>query len=90
MAAYVIPEIVSPEPVAKDVYVHESLADEFLERMKVALSTTRYGDPFDPANEMGSLVNKVQLERVDAAVKRGLFVGCELLLGGAIDESKPG
>ena len=31
MAAYVIPEIVSPEPVAKDVYVHESLADEFLE-----------------------------------------------------------
>jgi lactaldehyde dehydrogenase / glycolaldehyde dehydrogenase len=75
---------------AERVYVHESLADEFLERMKVALGATRYGDPFDPANEMGPLVSQVQLERVEAAVKLALSSGCKLLLGGSIDESRDG
>jgi lactaldehyde dehydrogenase / glycolaldehyde dehydrogenase len=75
---------------AERVYVHESVADEFLECMKAALSKTKYGDPFDAGNDMGPLVNSAQLKRVDAAVKLGVSVGCELLLGGSIDESKPG
>jgi lactaldehyde dehydrogenase/glycolaldehyde dehydrogenase len=75
---------------AERVYVHESIAGDFLDRMKKALAATKYGDPFDAGNEMGPVVNRAQLQRVDAAVKRGISDGCQLLLGGAIDESKMG
>jgi lactaldehyde dehydrogenase / glycolaldehyde dehydrogenase len=75
---------------AERVYVQTAIADEFLERMKAALSKTKYGDPFESGNDMGPIVNKAQLGHIDHAVKGGIAAGCDLLLGGAIDESKPG
>jgi lactaldehyde dehydrogenase/glycolaldehyde dehydrogenase len=70
--------------------VQTVVADEFLDRMKAALSKTKYGDPFESGNDMGPIVNKAQLGSIDDAVKRGIAAGCDLLLGGEIDESKPG
>jgi lactaldehyde dehydrogenase / glycolaldehyde dehydrogenase len=58
--------------------------------MKIALHKRKYGDPFEPGNDMGPIVNKAQLKKIDEAVKGGAAAGCELLLGGAIDENKPG
>jgi lactaldehyde dehydrogenase / glycolaldehyde dehydrogenase len=58
--------------------------------MQAALRKTKYGDPFESGNDMVPIVNKAQLEHIDDAVKGGIAAGCDLLLGGAIDESKPG
>lgn len=71
---------------AERVYVHESIADEFSERMTRAMSKTVSGDPFTSGVEMGPLVSKVQLESVEAAVKQARADGAELRTGGARDD----
>jgi lactaldehyde dehydrogenase/glycolaldehyde dehydrogenase len=68
---------------AERVYVHESIAKEFVEKMIVAMKKTVIGDPLDPATEMGPLVSKRQLELVDAAVKRAIEQGAKLECGGS-------
>jgi len=67
---------------AERVYVHESVADEFVAKITAAMQKTVVGDPFDPATEMGPLVSKRQLELVGEAVKRALEQGAELKCGG--------
>lgn len=67
---------------AERVYVHESVAAEFIAKMTIAMQETVVGDPFDPATEMGPLVSKRQLEEVGAAVKRALEQGAKLECGG--------
>jgi lactaldehyde dehydrogenase/glycolaldehyde dehydrogenase len=68
---------------AERVYVHESVAEEFIAKITAAMQNTVVGDPSDPATEMGPLVSKRQLELVDAAVKRAIEQGAELKCGGA-------
>lgn len=72
------------------VYVHESVAEEFIAKMTVAMRETVVGDPFDPATEMGPLVSKRQLEDVAAAVKRALDQGAKLECGGAPSNTASG
>ena len=57
---------------AERAYVHESVADEFIEKITAAMTKTVVGDPFAPATEMGPLVSRKQLELVDAAVQRAI------------------
>jgi lactaldehyde dehydrogenase / glycolaldehyde dehydrogenase len=67
---------------AERVYVHESIAEEFIEKITAATRQTVIGDPFAPATEMGPLVSKRQRELVHAAVARALKDGAELKCGG--------
>lgn len=70
---------------AERVYVQESVADAFIEKMVAAMQSTKYGAPLtEPDIEMGPLVSKQQQEQVDAAVKRAVADGAELKLGGKI------
>jgi lactaldehyde dehydrogenase/glycolaldehyde dehydrogenase len=68
---------------AERVYVHESIAEEFIAKMTAAMEQTVVGDPFDSATEMGPLVSKQQLDQVSAAVTLALKQGAELKCGGA-------
>jgi lactaldehyde dehydrogenase/glycolaldehyde dehydrogenase len=68
---------------AERVYVHESIAEEFIAKITAAMQKTVVGDPFDAATEMGPLVSKRQLELVGAAVKRAIEQGAELKCGGS-------
>jgi lactaldehyde dehydrogenase/glycolaldehyde dehydrogenase len=68
---------------AERVYVHESVAEEFIAKITAAMQQTVVGDPFNPATEMGPLVSKRQLELVDAAVQRAIEQGAELKCGGS-------
>lgn len=70
---------------AERVYVHEKIADEFVERITHAMEQTRSGDPFEDGVEMGPLVNRDQLERVQAAVDQAVKDGATLRLGGEPD-----
>jgi aldehyde dehydrogenase (NAD+) len=43
-----------------------------------------YGDPQDPANMTGAIVNRAQLERMDGLVKKGIEDGARVVVGGGI------
>jgi betaine-aldehyde dehydrogenase len=64
------------------VLVADELADEFLLRLKARAEAIRVADPFDPAVEMGALVNQAQYQRVLGHIDRGLSAGAKLICGG--------
>jgi acyl-CoA reductase-like NAD-dependent aldehyde dehydrogenase len=63
--------------------VHESLADEFLERVSTIARTIQPGEPLDPETRMGAIVDRTQLERVLEYIDIGREEGARLRLGGA-------
>jgi lactaldehyde dehydrogenase/glycolaldehyde dehydrogenase len=67
---------------AERVYVHESVADQFVAKISAAMEQTVVGDPMQPKTEMGPLVSKRQLELVSEAVELALQQGAELKCGG--------
>jgi lactaldehyde dehydrogenase/glycolaldehyde dehydrogenase len=73
------------------VYVHESIADQFIEKMIVAMKNTKVGNPLLSDDiDMGPLVSKNQLERVEKAVKQAIKDGATLVLGGKRVDTKVG
>ncbi|MCK9801200.1 aldehyde dehydrogenase family protein [Pseudomonas sp. MAFF 302030] len=64
------------------VLVADEVADEFLSRLKEQAEAIRVADPFDPAVEMGALVNQAQYQRVLGHIDRGLSAGAKLVCGG--------
>jgi lactaldehyde dehydrogenase/glycolaldehyde dehydrogenase len=72
---------------AERVYVHESVAEEFTEKMVTAMQHTIVGDPFAPATEMGPMVSKRQRELVHEAVEQALKDGAELKCGGSFEST---
>ena len=51
--------------------MQESIADQFIAKLKTRMTKLRVGDPLDKSIDMGPLVDPVQLQRVTAMVKRG-------------------
>lgn len=51
--------------------VQESVADRLIEKIKDRLENFRVGSPLDKSMDMGSLVDPVQLEQIQALVKQG-------------------
>jgi lactaldehyde dehydrogenase/glycolaldehyde dehydrogenase len=75
---------------AERVYVHESVAREFTERITAAMEKTVVGDPFDAVTEMGPLVSKRQQELVGEAVRQAINDGAHLVCGGNACETGTG
>jgi len=75
---------------AERVYVHESVAEAFIEKVTKAMKATTVGDVLaKPDVEMGPLVSKAQLENVTAAVERAKKEGAKVVTGGKrIDTAK--
>ncbi len=63
--------------------VHESLKDEFLDRVAKVAETIQPGDPLDPETRMGAIVDRTQLDRVLGYIDSGRDEGATLRLGGA-------
>ena len=51
------------------MFVHESLHDEFIERMAAAVDAMVMGDPFDEATDIGSIISTQQFETVNRYVE---------------------
>ncbi|PSJ47438.1 aldehyde dehydrogenase [Zobellella endophytica] len=62
--------------------VHEKIKDALLERVCAKTREWRTGDPLDPANKLGALVDKGHFDKVVSYLKRGKEDGHTLLLGG--------
>jgi aldehyde dehydrogenase (NAD+) len=63
--------------------------DEGVELLEAAFAAFPYGDPTDPGNMMGPLINQTQRERVLGYIEKGKAEGARLLVGGGIPASQP-
>jgi lactaldehyde dehydrogenase/glycolaldehyde dehydrogenase len=76
---------------AERVYVHESVAAPFIEKVTRLMQATTVGDVLArPEVEMGPLVNRQQLENVTAAVARAVQDGAKVATGGKRIETAKG
>jgi lactaldehyde dehydrogenase/glycolaldehyde dehydrogenase len=70
---------------AERVYVDRRVEDEFISKLSVAMESTKYGDPSKRSDvEMGPLINRAGLQKVDGLVQRAIAAGAECVTGGAI------
>lgn len=75
---------------AERVYVHEKVADEFIQKMTKAMQETKYGDPLREEVDMGPLINANALKSVDGMVKRAIEQGARMVIGGRAEDRKKG
>ena len=68
------------------IYVHESVADEFLRELVARAKALRVGDGTEPETEMGPLIDEGQREIVHRHVTQALEAGAKLLCGGEVPE----
>ena len=69
------------------LFVHRSVAKEFLGRLVERFKKIRVGDPMEKSTEMGPLISQEQMQRVLGHIERGKREGAELLCGGGRPES---
>jgi 5-carboxymethyl-2-hydroxymuconic-semialdehyde dehydrogenase len=62
--------------------VHESVRDEFVQRLRGHVEKLRVGDPRHEATEVGPIIHPRQLERVHGFVTRAVQAGAQVLWGG--------
>ncbi len=63
--------------------VQRSVYDEVVEKVTQAFKNISYGDPTDPKNHMGPLINAAQHKKVLAYIETGKQEGARLMTGGA-------
>jgi betaine-aldehyde dehydrogenase len=62
--------------------VQDSLHDRFVAALVERAKKIRVGDGFDPETEMGPLISRTQMDRVESYIKIGRDEGATLLCGG--------
>jgi succinate-semialdehyde dehydrogenase/glutarate-semialdehyde dehydrogenase len=66
----------------KRFIVHRDVADEFTERFVEAMGALSVGDPFEPATEVGPLINAAAVDGIEAQVEDARAKGATILCGG--------
>ena len=72
------------------LYLHEDIADEFLEKMIALTRQIIIGDPLEEDTQMGPLCTPGQLENIKIEVKNAKQEGAKILVGGKQPENKSG
>ena len=65
----------------KRMLVQESVADRFVELLVEATRAVRYGDPLDPAMDMGTVIDEPAARRFEAVVNEAVAGGARVLIG---------
>ncbi|MFC4137584.1 MULTISPECIES: aldehyde dehydrogenase family protein [unclassified Microbacterium] len=65
--------------------VHESVADEYVERLAAAAAGMRLGDPLAEGTTLGPLITVGQAERVQGIVDQAVVDGARIVQGGTHD-----
>lgn len=64
------------------IYVHESIYEPFAQALVRAVGELRVGDPLDPTTQIGPLVDRQGLEKVEAHLRDAQAQGAQVLTGG--------
>jgi succinate-semialdehyde dehydrogenase/glutarate-semialdehyde dehydrogenase len=67
---------------AKRFILLDSIADQFLEKFKSAMSSLKAGDPMDPATNLAPLSSEAALLKVLSQVNKAVSDGANIILGG--------
>jgi len=65
----------------KRILVQESIAERFVELLVEKTRALRYGDPFDPDMDMGTVIDEAAAQRFEALVNEAVARGAQLLIG---------
>ncbi len=65
----------------KRMLVQEKVADRFVELLVDKTRAVKYGDPFDPAMDMGTVIDEASAMRFEAVVNEAVAHGARLLIG---------
>ena len=74
---------------ASRVIVHEAVKDEFTKKLMARTRALKLGDGLDPNTDVGPVINKSQLAKIDKYSRIGQDEGATLLTGGTVT-SPPG
>ena len=69
------------------LYLHNSIADQFLDRMLLQAQNIRLGDPLEDSTQMGPLATYAQIEHVERQVEMAKAEGGNILTGGDRDKT---
>ncbi|MEO8372779.1 MAG: aldehyde dehydrogenase family protein [Candidatus Solibacter sp.] len=64
------------------IYVHESIADAFLEKFVAATGKLRIGHPFEESTDISSLITEQEAMRVEGWIQEAVAQGARLACGG--------
>jgi len=64
--------------------VEQSIAEEFLDRFAEGVRARKLGDPREPDTDIGPLITREHLERVDGFVRRAIRGGARVVFGGRV------
>jgi len=65
----------------KRILVQESVAERFVELLVERTRGVKYGDPFDPTMDMGTVIDEPAARRFEALVHEAVAGGARLLIG---------
>lgn len=65
----------------KRILVQESVADRFVELLVKKTRALKYGDPFDPAMDMGTVIDEPAARQFERVVDQAIAEGAQLLYG---------
>ena len=69
---------------SKRIIIHESLADDFTEKLKSELSKLKAGDPMDKETTISPMVNQEAAEHLLEQVTDTINAGAKLIVGGKL------
>jgi lactaldehyde dehydrogenase/glycolaldehyde dehydrogenase len=76
---------------AERVYVVDSVAEEFIAKLTAEMKSTRYGDPLGGDElDMGPIINKAGVAKIDGLVTNAIAAGAEVALGGKVADLDDG
>jgi len=56
---------------ASRIFVHESIHDAFIDRLKTKVDAMKMGDPLDEATDIGSIISRQQYDKVMSYIRMG-------------------
>jgi phosphonoacetaldehyde dehydrogenase len=65
----------------KRMLIQESVADRFVELLVEKTAAVKYGDPFDPTMDMGTVIDAASAKRFETVVNEAIAAGARLLIG---------
>jgi len=68
---------------ANRIYVHDSIADAFAEKLGAAAAKLQVGPGTEPGTEQGPLIDMAAVDKMEAHLRDALDHGAELVSGGA-------
>ena len=68
---------------ANRFFVHESLADEFTDRLAGTMAALRVGTGLEPDVQCGPVISAAAADRLDRTVKEAIAEGAQLVTGGS-------